>query len=514
MSKSSFVKSTIVLTIATLISKVLGSVFRIPLQNIAGDEVLGIFNLVYPVYMVALILSVAGLPLAISKLIAEERTKEDPSSIRDIYVTASILAILFGFLSFTLIVIFSSEIANLLGGLSTRPALIVVASTLLIAPYMAVYRGYFQGFKEMNQTAISQVIEQFIRAGFIITLAYILVGKDYAASSIAGGAMLGSVFGVIASLIYLVVRYRRFPLRVSTQTNFTLSHFKMWSKRILSVSIPIAIGTLTMALFHTVDSFTVSNYLKLDGMTSEEINYWYGVYSRGLTLVQIATVFATSVVLPLVPLISSKLAEGDVGGTRSIIERTHEITHIISWPVAIGLLSLALPINLALFTNLEGSSLLAIIGLSSVFTSLTVIGTGVLQGMNLMKSAALIILGGIILKIFLNILFMQLFGLEGAAFSTLLVYLVIVLVNTIFIWKGLRFTVISKQSLKIILISIILGLVIGIPTWLIDFSEWNRLHSLLYVILASGLGAAIYVITLWKLRVIDKATIRHLSIKN
>ena len=73
MSQSTFVKSTLILTIATLLSKVIGSIFRIPLQNIAGDEVLGIFSLVYPVYMVALYLSVAGIPIAISKLIAEAR---------------------------------------------------------------------------------------------------------------------------------------------------------------------------------------------------------------------------------------------------------------------------------------------------------------------------------------------------------------------------------------------------------------------------------------------------------
>jgi len=85
MSQSTFVKSTLILTIATLLSKVIGSIFRIPLQNIAGDEVLGIFSLVYPVYMVALYLSVAGIPIAISKLIAEARTSHDNAKIKKIY---------------------------------------------------------------------------------------------------------------------------------------------------------------------------------------------------------------------------------------------------------------------------------------------------------------------------------------------------------------------------------------------------------------------------------------------
>lgn len=195
MSKPSFIKSTIVLTVATLVSKILGSIFRIPLQNIAGDEVLGIFNLVYPVYMVALILSVAGLPIAISKLIAEARTRNDTNSIRNIYVTASILAILFGVLSFSMIYTFSTEIAMLLGGTTTRLALVVVSTTLLISPYMAIYRGYFQGFEDMRPTAVSQVIEQFIRAGLIVTIAFYLTMNNFSNENIAGGVMLGSVLG-------------------------------------------------------------------------------------------------------------------------------------------------------------------------------------------------------------------------------------------------------------------------------------------------------------------------------
>ncbi|MEG0473917.1 MAG: oligosaccharide flippase family protein, partial [Solibacillus sp.] len=133
MSQSTLVKSTVILTIATLLSKILGSIFRVPLQNIAGDEVLGIFTAVYPVYMVALYLSVAGIPLAISKLIAEANARKAPQQVKKIYMTASILAICFGLFSFTVIFSFSNILAQALGGPSTRFALIIVALTLLVA---------------------------------------------------------------------------------------------------------------------------------------------------------------------------------------------------------------------------------------------------------------------------------------------------------------------------------------------------------------------------------------------
>ncbi|MED1350562.1 oligosaccharide flippase family protein, partial [Bacillus paranthracis] len=111
-----FVKGAAILTITTFLSKLLGSFFQIPLQNIAGDEVLGIFRLVFPVYMIALTLSVAGVPLAISKLIAELNEKNKQKEIAKLFKSASIIGIAFGVFGCLVIVLFSIEIANMLGG--------------------------------------------------------------------------------------------------------------------------------------------------------------------------------------------------------------------------------------------------------------------------------------------------------------------------------------------------------------------------------------------------------------
>ncbi|WP_182199832.1 putative polysaccharide biosynthesis protein [Paraliobacillus salinarum] len=509
MSQSTFVKSTFILTIATLLSKILGSIFRIPLQNIAGDEVLGIFSLVYPVYMVALILSVAGLPLAISKLIAEANTKKDNSSVREVFTTASLLAIMFGFLSFTLIFSFSNEIANMLGGPTTRLALIVVAGTLLVAPYMAVYRGFFQGFADMKPTAISQVLEQLIRVSLILLIAYFLVSKGYSDEVIAGGVMVGSIVGALASLIYLRIKYDKSPLKLVSSNNYSFVIFKKWTKTILSVSIPIAIGTLTMALFNFVDSFTVSYGLRAAGSSTNEINYLYGIYGRGLSLVQIATVFATSIVLPLVPLITTKLANKDTNGTRSIIERTHRMTHFISWPAAMGLLALTLPLNLALFTNLEGSSMLAIINFSSVFTSFALLGTGILQGMNYARTSALVIIGSVILKTFSNIYFIQWFGLDGAAISTLCIYIILVFTNSIIIMRRIKFKLFNTEVFKIIVSASIMGGLVGIPTLFFSLTDWSRMQAVIYLGFSILLGALIYFALLFLLKVITKDDIKN-----
>ncbi|WP_245153956.1 putative polysaccharide biosynthesis protein [Jeotgalibacillus proteolyticus] len=491
--KNTFIKSTIILSIAALISKVLGSLFRIPLQNIAGDEVLGIFTLVYPVYMVALTLSVAGIPIAISKLIAEARAKNDAEKVREIFLTSSVLASLFGLLSFILIYSFSGYIAEVLGGPSTRLALIVVTGTLLIAPYMAVYRGFFQGHGNMTPTALSQVLEQFIRVGFILAAAYLMVNRLYASEDIAGGIMIGSIIGAAASLIYLRISFVKSQYRVQKSGKaFSWPVFKKLSKTILKISIPICIGAITMALLNLADSISVPTGLKAYGNTEADINSLYGIYGRGLALVQIVTVFATSIVLPLIPAISAKITKKDSLGTKRIMEDTFFLTHLISWPAAIGLFVLTLPINLALFGDFQGSNILAVISLSSVFTSLTVLSTGILQGIGKEKMAAWIIMGGVLVKLGLNFFLVNSIGLIGAAISTLVVYLLIFFTNLYFIGKYESFYFVSRKIVVVIVSSIIMGAIIGIPMLFLEFGDWSRLAAFGYLAISAVIGAIIY----------------------
>lgn len=512
MSQSTFVKSTLILTIATLLSKIIGSVYRIPLQNITGDEVLGIFSIVYPVYMVALYLSVAGIPLAISKLIAEANTRGEQNKVQQIYRTATILTLCFGVLSFSIITILSGPLSELLGGPTSRFALIAVATTLLVAPYMAVYRGFFQGYSNITPTAVSQVIEQFVRATFIIFLAIILVKLDYKSDIVAGGVMFGSILGVLSSLLYLLYKYKKFPNKVVKTEAYSFDTFKTYAIKILRISIPIAIGSVTMALFNFVDSFTIPAGFRAAGFSTEEINYQFGIYSRGLTLVQITTVFASSIILPLVPLITEKLVKKDTAGTREVIEQTQKITHLVSWPAAFGLLALTLPLNLALFTNTEGSWVLAIICFSSVFTSLTLVGTGILQGMSLARLSAYIIIGGIIIKVICNLLLIPALKLDGAAYATLIVYAIVYIANIIYINKKIPFTVFTPAIMKIIISATVMGVVVGLPTLFFHVSEWSRSLALVYSLVSAITGAGIYLALLWMLKAIDINDLRRFPI--
>lgn len=514
MRHSTFIKSTVILTIATLLSKILGSIFRIPLQNIAGDEVLGIFSLVYPVYMVALILSVAGIPISISKLISESRAKNDFLTVKQIYITASILALLFGLISFTFIYSLSHPIAIILGSTETRLALIIVAITLLIAPYMAVYRGFFQGFGDMRPTAISQVIEQFVRVALILFIAYYLVKRDFSSDVIAGGIMVGSIAGVVASLIYLRIKFTRFAMSLPSVKPYYMKQFINWSKAILKISIPIAFGAITLALMNFVDSITIPSALKYGDVHSQKVTYLYGIYGRGISLVQIATVFAASIVLPLIPTITSKITSKDIQGARQLIEKSFYMTHLISWPAAVGIFSLALPLNLALFTDLQGTWMIAMIGFSSVFTSFSILSTGVLQGINQANRAAILVLLVVVIKSLLNIFLVAWFGLIGAAISTLFIYIILFVFNMRLINRYINITIFTKNTWKIIFSSLVMGLIIGLPPFMMALTNWTRTQAFIYVFSTIIFGSFIYFLQLFIFNAFDKNKVKNFPLFN
>lgn len=509
MSKSSFMKGAILLTIATFLSKLLGSAFRIPLQNIAGDEVLGIFSVVYPVYMAILIITVAGIPLAISKLISIARAEGRTEDVYMIYRTASILGLLFGVGSFALMYGFAEFIAGQLGGSLITYSIMIVSLSLIFAPYMAVYRGFFQGYEDMVPTAVSQVLEQFIRVLLILVAAVYLTQKAYPVDLVAGGVMIGSVVGVMVSLIYLKMIFAKRKM-ITVKPPYDFSQFKQWSKRILLISLPICFGALTMALLNVVDSLTIPRQLLSLGNTEKEVAFQYGIYGRGQALVQIAVVFASALILPLIPAITKALTEKNKEKAAEIMKKAITFTHLTSWPVAVGLAVLTLPVNFLLFGDHLGSDVIFVLSVSSLFTAFAVLTTGMLQGANLETKAAMIVLIFSVVKVALNLLFVGEMGLIGAAISTLITYILITVANLVLLVKAHPFEWIHRSHVGVAGASLLMGAAIVALQWILPASDLTRALTSLYVVGAVVLGAVSFVVFVFLFKGIDRNMLRSL----
>ncbi|MGI2789882.1 putative polysaccharide biosynthesis protein [Bacillus cytotoxicus] len=500
-----FVKGAAILTITTFLSKLLGSFFQIPLQNIAGDEVLGIFRLVFPVYMIALTLSVAGVPVAISKLIAELHEKNEQERIAKLFTSASIIGSIFGLIGCVVIVLGSSTIANMLGGQETRLSLIITSFALLVAPYMAVYRGYFQGFGDMAPTGVSQVIEQFVRVFFLLTIAYVCVVWNESSDVVTGGAMIGAVLGVMSSLLYLRVQYSKSPYRYKTKT-YTFQDLKRDGKRILHISIPIAIGALSMPILNLIDSITIPSLLH---ESSETIHAQFGIYSRGFAFTQLIVVFASAMVFPLIPLLTSALTKHDTQLARVTVQRTTELAHVLTMPMTVWLIALTVPLNVGLFTDAKGSGMLAVVIGSSYFTSLMVLSIGILQGINHSMKAAWIVICASFVKIVFNIVLVGEFGISGAAYSTLFIYILICIVNQMYIRKYLAYSIHIGRFFAVICVSCILGFGLYEVSTTIPVTD-SRFFALLYSGIAFCLATLLYGLCALKLDWISKEQISFL----
>ena len=169
-----WVKGAAWLGAAAVISKLLGTLQKIPLQNVAGDEAYGIYTAVYPFYILILFLATAGFPIAVSSFVTEARVRGNAAAASQVLKVAIILLMISGVAGFALLFFGAHVIAGWIGNKETVPAIQSVSFALLFVPVMAALRGYFQGNQDMIPTAVSQVVEQFIRVGTMIFVLILL----------------------------------------------------------------------------------------------------------------------------------------------------------------------------------------------------------------------------------------------------------------------------------------------------------------------------------------------------
>jgi len=208
-SGNGYLKGAAVLGAAAIISKLLGTLQKIPLQNLAGEEAFGIYNVVYPLYTFILTLAIAGLPLTVSAFVSEARALGRPGEARRVLRTATLTLAATGAFFFLALYLGADRIAALLGVPKTAAAIRSVSWALLLAPLMAALRGYFQGFGEMVPTAVSQVAEQLVRVAVMLVLLLYFLHLGYGPERIAAGATFGSSAGALAGLAVMLGYWRK-----------------------------------------------------------------------------------------------------------------------------------------------------------------------------------------------------------------------------------------------------------------------------------------------------------------
>lgn len=515
-TKDSFIKGTAILGIAAFISKILAAVYRVPYQNITGDEGMYIFQQVYPLYSVLLILATAGFPIAISKMISERVALGDLSGVNQIYRISSYLLIGLGCSLFLLLFFGAKIVAGWMG----NPAMLtlpiqVVSFALLIVPVMAAIRGLFQGYQKMVPTALSQVTEQTIRVATILFLAWYCMDQGLGVIYAGAGATLGAFTGAIGGLLVLIffLRQNKRHFQHTKKGNASL-RTGVLIKQLFLISLPICLGSLAMPLYGLIDSFSVANILEHSQYTLHEAVQMKGIYDRGQPLLQFAAFFSTVLALSVVPAIAKARVEKDQDQIRRLASLSLRFTWVFGLPASIGLVIVAEPTNVMLFQDAAGTGALMILACGTIFLTLNITAAGIMQGIGKIYLPALYLLVGIIIKILGNVWLIPAFDISGAAMATLLAYFVHALLSLHALHRLTSLTVQDRSLIKRFLY-VQLGMsIVTIATMTILQMVCNPLSErLAMTIVALGsvsTGALTYSLLLFRFQLIAKEDLQKM----
>lgn len=292
MKTNNVMSGALILVVGGVLAKVFSVVYRIFLTRILGGVGIGIYQLIFPIYSLCVVLATAGLPMAISKVIAKHKGCEK-TVVKKCVVCFSLIAI-----ALTLFMVFASKgLAWLQGNNEIYIGYIILAPTILFVAISSVLRGYFQGVKNFLPSAISNIVEQFVKLIFGLILSLILIQVNLISAII--GAIIGIVISELFSVVILLANYKKF---IKNSKNCDLN---IGFKEIFKDILPITLTNLILPLSSFIDSVLVVNLLKINFSANVSI-FLYGLESGAVaTLISLPTIFSFAIASAIMPNMSA-----------------------------------------------------------------------------------------------------------------------------------------------------------------------------------------------------------------
>jgi stage V sporulation protein B len=428
VDKQSGAKGFTVLSVAGIINKVLGVLYVPVLMLILGNFGMGIYNAGYTIYLMVFVITNAGIPIAISKLVSEQiASSQNEASYRTLKVSGALL-ISIGVFTSILTAVFAKQFSALLHWPDSYLTVLALSPTMFFTAVSCTFRGYFQGRSNMVPTSVSQVIEQAVNSTLTILFAWALYryGRDYAVlhgvtgeQNIyleavkfgAAGGTIGTSVGALASALYLCRKYLKSrsgilkeleePVQSEQSRRYTT---KRILKKIFQYSIPITLGSVAIYMTSLIDLSFTKTRLVAGGFSEIRATELYGIFStQYLKVLFIPVTIATALATAIIPGISAAAAVGDGALLGKRISRSIKTILMISVPSAVGMAVLAKPIVRILFPKSpDGWDLLMLGSWTIILISLVSIQTAILQGIGKTYVPTVHLVIGLALKLFLN----------------------------------------------------------------------------------------------------------------
>ncbi len=462
--KSTFFGGAAILMVGSILVKLIGAVYKIPLGNILSNEAYVDFNTAYNVYNLFLTIATAGLPVALSKTVAEANTLNRQNQVARVFSVAFKAFLFMGLVSFIAMSVFAAPLSVLMGDDSATWCVLALSPSVLCVCVMAAFRGYYQGHSNMLPTAVSQIIESLGKLVFGLVLAWaalhFLSGSEtYLQRLAAAGAILGVSIGSVIALIYMVIHYFRTRKSRAAASDVPDSGGAILA-RLLRLAIPITLGSAAISIVTLIDTKVVLHLLEdmyaghswliTPEAVAQELKEGgvrpalymaqglKGIYDKCMAIYNLPSQLMVAITASVIPAVSACLARRDAKAASVTSESALRIGVILAFPMGMGLFALGEPIVALLFPGVDLSvagPIMSVLGLATIFVCVMSLCNSILQANGRVGLPIIAVVAGGVVKIAVNYLLVGNYdiNIQGAPIGTLACFAVVALLDILFI---------------------------------------------------------------------------------
>ncbi len=445
-TKKTFLSGVLMLTLSTFLVKVVGLFYKIPMLSYLGSEGMGYFNSAYELYTLFCVIATAGLPTAMSVLIASAVAVGDRARVTRVWRTSLVLFAAIGLAGWGVLFFGAEAFCRVIKSSETVYCIRAIAPTVFFVCLSSAVRGYFQGYQSMLPTALSQVLEAVGKLVFGLLFAGYGLRKGETIPVVAGYAGWGLTVGTLVSFLYLLLvkcrdaSHRGARLKESTENGCGVL------RALARMAIPMTLGASLVSITKLTDMAMILRRLQDVGYSEIGANEAYGSYTTlALSVYGLLPTLVNAVALPLLPMLSAAIASGEKRAQTQMIRASFRLTVLFALPAALGLAAFARPV-LSLIFPLEAAAvdiaapLLSVLGISVFLSCMITATNSVLHAYQVVRLPILSMLVGAALKLITSYLLIGRpeISLLGAPISTFLCNAAVVLLNLVFVARITR----------------------------------------------------------------------------
>lgn len=510
--KKSFIASSLTTSAGIFITKLIGLFYIVPFKAIVGQQDMIYYSAAFDYYTILLQICSAGIPFALAALVAKYLSKNDYKTVILVRILATSLLMVSGFVMAVLFIGFSGPLAaRALGGISysanelaaMQNSFVILAMALFLVSVLYSYRGYYQGAKEMQQYSLSQVIEQFVRVGFLLGAGWFVVyilhlPKIVYIYTAVGGTGVGAMVALLQFMNFDRKHFRDVQQKAKRQSTNSVAIKELIREFVMYV-IPFLLSSILANSQVLVNTNFFVSVMEGLGMQHSQATMLLSIIQTNCDkLTSIPQVIGNGFAAGAVPFITVSLVHADWQGLRKSLEDCLGTVFYIVIPVCVSMAALSGPIYYIMYGAKEleyGQVALFWSSILAFGTTVTPVLLSILLSLKMRRHTLIYFLIGFLVKVVTFYPCCYLFGYSGAIISSILCEITFIALSIYKIQKTypVRVKNMIIRLLKIIICCFAMNGIYVIVRWIgIDPTQYSRLLAIVLVGMIGSLGMGIY----------------------